>query len=57
LQENIEALEFKLSKEQMDRLNTVSTVTLPFPHSFMTMANGFNNAGLKVPSKNPISNF
>jgi aryl-alcohol dehydrogenase-like predicted oxidoreductase len=36
LEDNLGALDFTLSAEQLDRLNQVSSFALPFPHSFIT---------------------
>jgi aryl-alcohol dehydrogenase-like predicted oxidoreductase len=35
LEDNISALDFTLSPEQIDRLNQASSFDLPFPHSFI----------------------
>jgi len=56
LEDNLGALEFKLSKDQLDRLNTVSAPQLPFPQVWgrTTM---FSNAGLKTIPKLPFTDF
>jgi aryl-alcohol dehydrogenase-like predicted oxidoreductase len=38
LEDNLGALDFTLTAEQLDRLNQVSSFALPFPHSFITSA-------------------
>jgi aryl-alcohol dehydrogenase-like predicted oxidoreductase len=38
LEDNLGALDFTLTTEQIDRLNQVSSFALPFPHSFITSA-------------------
>jgi len=48
LQDNLEALQFTLSAEHMNRLNVVSAPELPFPQSFILRTPFFNDAGLKV---------
>jgi len=51
LEENIKALEFKLTPEQMKKLNDVSAPTHAFPHVFATRAFLFSDAGTKVVRK------
>jgi len=48
LQDNLESLEFTLSKEQMKRLNTVSQPDPWFPNGSIPRINFINNAGLKI---------
>lgn len=38
LEDNLGALDFTLTAEQIDQLNQVSSFALPFPHSFITSA-------------------
>jgi len=51
LQDNLEALEFTLTPDQMKRLNTVSAPEIPFPQNLIERAAFFNNAGLKIRRK------
>jgi len=55
LQDNLQALEFTLTPEQVRRLNTVSAPDPFFPFTFLPRANFVNNAGLTVKGpKNPF---
>jgi len=56
LLDNLAALEFTLTPEQMNRLNTVSAPEMPFPQSFMARAGYFNSCGLKVHTKPNVWN-
>jgi len=56
LLDNLAALEFTLTAEQMARLNTVSAPEMPFPQSFMVRASYFNSCGLKVRTKPNVWN-
>jgi len=51
LEDNLGALDFVLSREQMDRLNKVSAPQLFFPHSFESRKTFYDNGGLKVKQK------
>jgi len=51
LQDNLAALEFTLTPEQMKRLNDVSAPVSFFPHTFGPRIAYFTNAGLKIKSK------
>jgi len=51
LEDNLAALEFTLTPEQMKRLNDVSAPTAVFPYTFSARLPFINNAGLKIKSK------
>jgi aryl-alcohol dehydrogenase-like predicted oxidoreductase len=51
LEDNLAALEFTLTPEQMKRLNDVSAPEPFFPHNFAKRIPYFNNAGLTVKTK------
>jgi len=51
LEDNIAALEFKLSAEHIERLNKVSAPSLGFPFSFISNPSPFIDGGLKVKAR------
>ncbi|CAG8761118.1 12307_t:CDS:2, partial [Rhizophagus irregularis] len=54
LEENLKSLEFKLTPEQMKRLDDVSQPTgreVPFPHSMTDSFDGFIGKNMQVPNK------
>ncbi|CAG8759937.1 19408_t:CDS:10, partial [Dentiscutata erythropus] len=52
LVENLKALEFKLTPEQMARLDTVSTPKdIPFPYSFFAQTNHIVGKNIQIPDK------
>ncbi|RIA80934.1 NADP-dependent oxidoreductase domain-containing protein [Glomus cerebriforme] len=58
-EENLKALEFKLTPEQMARLDAVSKLPeIPFPHSFNSRMDNFFGKGIEMPKKfQPIVNI
>ncbi|GBB85840.1 hypothetical protein RclHR1_01230003 [Rhizophagus clarus] len=51
LEENIKSLEFKLTPEQMKRLDDVSKPDLPFPYSLTDQLDKFIGKNIQVPNK------
>jgi len=51
LADNLAALDFVLTPEQMKRLNEVSAPTITFPQSFLARVPFFDSAGLKIKTK------
>lgn len=48
LEDNVQALDVKLSAEQLQALNVVSAPTLPFPHAFLQSAPSVFGGGTRV---------
>ncbi|CAG8438870.1 5147_t:CDS:10 [Acaulospora morrowiae] len=59
LDENIKALEFKLTPEQISRLDYVSEPSIPFPQSFYNfMSDSFIGSNIEVPERfRPVLNL